>query len=325
MSVQTTRASADRDVHDIVADALESVEIGPITSHRNISIAPLSLPRKPQTIYTGWQDAYFSGSIGVREVDATGAVEELFVTNQAATNVLLLDGEELCGLKQNRVLATTVLMPAKASLNIPVSCSEAGRWSPLGRGTMAAGALMARSSRVEKMKATVRNAQATGPRARRYQVDQEQVWANIRDLQTQLGVTSPTEALRDIYVAKKEAITQYLDALRGALVGQGVVVWLNGRLVGVELVSISKAYNAIREQLLQSYIIDALRMHQGLAFPVHPETANRFIERCNQGQGDAMESVGLGVDIRYAGSAGVLGSCLVHKSEVIHASLFPGT
>ena len=83
MSVQTTRASADRDVHDIVADALESVEIGPIMSHRNISIAPLSLPRKPQTMYTGWQEAYFSGSIGVREVDATGAVEELFVTNQA--------------------------------------------------------------------------------------------------------------------------------------------------------------------------------------------------------------------------------------------------
>ena len=47
MSVQTTRASADRDMHDIVADALESVEIGPITSHRNISIAPLSLPRAP--------------------------------------------------------------------------------------------------------------------------------------------------------------------------------------------------------------------------------------------------------------------------------------
>ena len=44
-----------------------------------------------------------------------------------------------------------------------------------------------------------------------------------------------------------------------------------------------------------------------------------------QGQGDAMESVGLGVDIRYAGSAGVLGSCLVHESEVIHASFFPGT
>jgi len=64
---------------------------------------------------------------------------------------------------------------------------------------------------------------------------------------------------------------------------------------------------------------------QGLAFPVHPETANRFLERSKQGQGDAMESVGLGVDIRYAGSAGVLGSCLLHESEVIHASFFPGT
>ena len=65
-----------------------------------------------------------SGSIVTREVNSTGLVGELFVTNKAETNVLLLDGEELCGLKQNRVLATTVLMPAHSSLNMPVSCNR---------------------------------------------------------------------------------------------------------------------------------------------------------------------------------------------------------
>ena len=265
-----------------------------------------------------------AGSVEVREINTTGMVEEIFVTNESSSKVLLLDGEELCGLNQNRVIGTTVLMPAKSSLNIPVSCSEAGRWSPLDSARASASeAMMARTSRVKKMKATERNSNAQGPRARRYKIDQQQVWANIRELQQGLGVTSKTEALRDIYLANKEAIADYMAALGNDLVGQGMVVWLNGRLVGLELLSLRKGYVAIREQLLRSYIIDGLRMHEGVALPAHSTTVDHFIDKCRQGQGDVMGSVGLGVDMRYSGESGFVGSCLVHDSEVVHASFFP--
>ena len=78
-------------------------------------------------------------------------------------------------------------------------------------------------------------------------------------------MTSKTEALRDIYIAKKEAIAEYIAAFENAHVGQGIVAWLNGRLVGMGLLSLSRGYAAIREQLLRSYIIDALRLHEGIA------------------------------------------------------------
>ena len=43
--------------------------------------------------------------------------------------VLFLEGEELVGAKQNRILNTSVLLPARSKIKIPVSCVERGRWA----------------------------------------------------------------------------------------------------------------------------------------------------------------------------------------------------
>ncbi len=48
--------------------------------------------------------------------------------------ILILDGEELVGAKQNRIVNTTILVVALSTLVIPVSCVEQGRWSYRERG-----------------------------------------------------------------------------------------------------------------------------------------------------------------------------------------------
>src|SRR5256885_7264429 len=50
-------------------------------------------------------------------------------TTPLKANVLLYDGEELLGAKQNRILNVTVLVAAQSKTVIPVSCVEEGRWS----------------------------------------------------------------------------------------------------------------------------------------------------------------------------------------------------
>ena len=69
-----------------------------------------------------------AGSARVTEVHEAGRVPELKFDNDGERPVLLLDGEELAGAKQNRVLNLTILAPPKRSIVIPVSCVEAGRW-----------------------------------------------------------------------------------------------------------------------------------------------------------------------------------------------------
>jgi ARG and Rhodanese-Phosphatase-superfamily-associated Protein domain len=67
--------------------------------------------------------------IEIIEKDSDGSVPELRVTNKSTKMILILDGEELVGAKQNRIVNTTILIQGNDTVVIPVSCVEHGRWS----------------------------------------------------------------------------------------------------------------------------------------------------------------------------------------------------
>ncbi|MBT8446990.1 MAG: hypothetical protein KJO38_07570, partial [Gammaproteobacteria bacterium] len=73
-------------------------------------------------------DAVENGWARVQEVSDSGNVPELRVENKADRPVLIMDGEQLIGAKQNRVANLTLLLPAGKTTVIPVSCVEQGRW-----------------------------------------------------------------------------------------------------------------------------------------------------------------------------------------------------
>src|SRR5690349_11920635 len=71
--------------------------------------------------------------VQITEVSEGGSVPTLMVKNGLDTRLFLIDGQELVGAKQNRILNTDVLVPAQTELKIPVSCVEQSRWSYRGR------------------------------------------------------------------------------------------------------------------------------------------------------------------------------------------------
>src|SRR3954449_7887870 len=99
------------------------IQLGEPVEHRGVVIAPLFPRADPHAEYLTLEQAVPLG-FHVTEIDAAGSVPELLARNPLDSNVLLYDGEELVGAKQNRILNLTVLVPARSETKIPVSCVE---------------------------------------------------------------------------------------------------------------------------------------------------------------------------------------------------------
>lgn len=78
------------------------------------------------------EDALHAGTLRVEEMNEAGSVPELHIVNEGTLQVLILEGDELIGAKQNRVVNSSVLIATNSELVLPVSCVERGRWSPGG-------------------------------------------------------------------------------------------------------------------------------------------------------------------------------------------------
>jgi len=102
---------------------------GAIQEHKNLAILPLLSKQAPKAHYIGLNEAIEKDQIKITEVDEGGSVPTLIAINKGSIPILLLQGEEVEGAYQNRVFNTTIMLKEHSKTMIPVSCTEAGRWS----------------------------------------------------------------------------------------------------------------------------------------------------------------------------------------------------
>ena len=107
---------------------IENTTVGEAVTHETLSVFPLLVEEPFAKDYLTLDEALAAGTGTITEVSESGSVPELLFRNTGHQAVFLLDGEELVGAKQNRVLNITILAPAHKDTVIPVSCVEAGRW-----------------------------------------------------------------------------------------------------------------------------------------------------------------------------------------------------
>ncbi len=108
--------------------ALPKLRVGDPLRHEALSVFPLFSETTGGVDYRLSDAALADESLLVEEVSEGGSVSDLLVENKGDLRVLFLEGEELVGAKQNRILNTSVLVAAHTKIKIPVSCVEQGRW-----------------------------------------------------------------------------------------------------------------------------------------------------------------------------------------------------
>jgi len=302
---------------EIVLDCLASLELGELRVFENMGVIPLYSPMRGGPLYLALKEALEEGILVVGEVEEGGSVPELKVENRGERPVLLLDGEELHGAKQNRVLNTTILIPAKSELVIPVSCTEAGRWHYTSHHFEESGALLAASVRSGKVRAVSRNLMA----CQEYLSDQGEVWEGIDRLAQKAMVSSPTQAMRDIYVARIRELEEYLEAFPCQDRQRGLLVLINGMAVGMDMLSRAAAYRTLHPKLLKSYALEAYLSQMEKASKASKAKARDFLARAKDCQEKKYRSVGLGWDYRFSGKR-MVGSALIYRKKAVHLAFF---
>lgn len=302
-----------------IAGRLKDVKLGATQTYRNIAIFPITDGDGGAVNYITLPEALEARLLTVTEVSQGGSVPELKVTNNADTPVLLLDGEELAGAKQNRVLNTSVLVPEKQAIIIPVSCTEQGRWAYASEAFRDSGTVMSHSVRAMKTRSVSESLAADAS----FRSNQGEVWGGISELQAAAGVQSHTSAMRDVFEAHRGSLDEAIKAFP-LVAGQiGILAVISGEVAGFDIVSRSAAYGHLHAKLLKSYVMDALvgKKKAGAETVAAGEAARGFLDRAMRCEEKTFKSVGCGDDYRFKGDR-MAGSALVHGDTVIHTAFF---
>jgi hypothetical protein len=120
--------------------------------------------------------------------------------------VLILDGEELVGAKQNRIVNITILVAAKTTTVIPVSCVDQGRWSYRSDKFSSEKRIMSprlRSRKADQVKYSLKN-------LGNFRSDQSAIWDDVSELAFDLDAESPSMAMSEIYRKQAPTIEKYV-------------------------------------------------------------------------------------------------------------------
>jgi hypothetical protein len=175
-----------------VAQLLQSLSIGTPVTAGNLTLFPLLSSGAGPARYRLLDESLDAGLAEVTEVSDGGSVPELHFRNKSDTDILLVDGEELVGAKQNRVLNLTLLVGAGQQVTIPVSCVEAGRWAWQSRRFASGRRKLHARARRDKMRGVSPSMRESGQRAR--PDIQSAVWSSVQAKMTHFGVASAAGA-----------------------------------------------------------------------------------------------------------------------------------
>ncbi len=297
---------------------LETAKLARKQVYQNLTVFPLLAPDGVEPDYLILEHALDQNLIRITETDNKGSVPELKLYNLGKKAVLIIEGEELVGAKQDRIVNFSFLIAGKTEVVIPVSCVEQGRWSYRSEAFSSGKKMMPASLRREHQE----DVKFSLKQGRGYRSDQGRIWDNISEKSARMSVESPTHAMADVFDSYEDKLSEFLNKFQLIEWQVGAVFAINGRVIGLEGYSCHDTFKRFFDKLVKSYALDALdspKKQQRESVP--PDRARRFLNSATKSKGENHPSLGLGVNITFE-SRIVSGAALVEKDRVLHLSAF---
>jgi hypothetical protein len=288
--------------------------------HESLTLFPLIARGPAELPYELMADAINAGTLRITEV-GSGTVPELYAVHEGDVPVLILDGEQLIGARQNRMTNRSILLPAHAKTNIPVSCMEQGRWhfqsDHFTHADQHAPSKVRRRTR-EREALNVNAGIAASPHV--LSQAQGDVWGAIAEKSAKMGFRSPTGALNEMYADRGTDLAKYAAAFP-LVAGQiGLLAYLGDAPLGMDLIGCTRIYGRVHDRLMRGYVIDAMGETAGTT-DLPESTAQRYLDSVREARRVESQTVGLGEYRVLAGT--VVGGELKEGDRLVHLSAFP--
>ena len=303
-----------------ITTALAALSVGEAQHFRNLTAFPLLHPAAGAPDYLTLSEAVQRKTAQITEVSEAGSVQQLLLDNRGDEKVLILDGEELIGAKQNRIANLTLLAAPHSKTLLPVSCVEQGRWAWRTSDFAVSERTMFARGRAAKLQAVNRNLKATGT----YGADQSEVWDNIGAKFSRMNLESPTAAMSDMFEHHRTRIEDYAAMIRPVAQQVGVLFAIDGAIEGMDLFDAPSTLSTMLPKLARSFAVDALETDSDADTetpPAEGTAALQFLDRIAAAHTDTYPAIGLGTDVRFDAPQ-VAGSGLVKDARLVHLAAF---
>jgi hypothetical protein len=302
-----------------IEQSLTGLALGAPQTHRNLALFPLFAPADTAPGYLLLDEALARGLARITETSSAGSVPELAFENGATEKILLVDGDELIGAKQNRIINLSILVAGGMKIVIPVSCVEQGRWSYRSREFGSAGRSLFAKARGKKAAQVSASLRDSGTRYAR----QGEIWNDVAEKVAFCRADSDTTSMADAYEVAAATLEEYVSEFRAGTGQCGAAVAVDGKVVGLEVFDSSAAFSKYLGKLVRGYAMDAIETVQGTSAVPAPSEADvrGFLETIQSAPTERFAALGEGEDLRLT-AKGIAGGALAAGGRIVHLAAF---
>ncbi len=265
-----------------LATLFDGTRLGAPRCFGGLTLVPLLRDQKAGPDVMLLEEGIAQQCLRVTEVSEAGIVNKIRVEHAGKLPLLILDGEQVLGEKQNRAFNASFVVRPGVSVDVPVSCVERGRWryrptaqaqgasaqeareampsTRAGEGFTASGCTLSGEIRSRKLSRVTSSPS--------FDADQRAVWRDVDEYLTRTQVRSKTGAYDDGYRARARHVEEQLERAKPEPGQVGMAAVAGGCLVGMDVFGSTELYAKAWKKVLRGMLADDYGPVDGRTDPV---------------------------------------------------------
>lgn len=313
----------------VIDDIGISLELLESQKYKNMEVIPVKLNNIGNKDYLTLRRGIKAGFVEITECEMS-TVGAVLARNNSNIPLVLIDGDEIVGAKQNRIMNRSLLVPPKTTMSVSVSCTEQGRWH-YGREARGYDDGINYSNGPSRefyenfdcsQYAADFSTRSSKSRNLFENIDcQSTVWDSIRNLENKTAFRSRTSALNDNYENHRAVHDNYLKHFKLEYGQSGAIFIINGQIKGFELFHNPLIYQDYHEKIFRSYIMEAMTNKSFNDYCISFYEIESFLREIANSEFRYSENKGIGRHMNFLNKYGT-GSVLFDGRNLVHINYF---